>query len=51
MFTRIARKLRDYRELRIASAHLSRMDDRELCDIGIARQDIDLVVRRGRLQL
>jgi uncharacterized protein YjiS (DUF1127 family) len=51
MFAAFAQRLRDYRERRIAVSHLARMDRRELSDIGIARQDIDLVVRRGRLQL
>jgi uncharacterized protein YjiS (DUF1127 family) len=44
MFATIAQRLRDYRERRIAASHLSRMDRRELSDIGIARHDIDLVV-------
>ena len=50
MFTALAKRLRTYREHRIAVSHLARMDSHELADIGISCQDIDLVVRRGRLQ-
>ena len=51
MFASLAHRIRSYRERRIAVSHLARMDRHELSDIGIASQDIDLVVRRGRLQL
>jgi uncharacterized protein YjiS (DUF1127 family) len=51
MFASLAQRLRNYRERRIAASHLARMDSHELSDIGIRCQDIDLVVRAGRLQL
>jgi uncharacterized protein YjiS (DUF1127 family) len=50
MFAQITKRLRDYRERRIAVSHLSRMDCRELADIGIKSTDIDHVIRHGRQQ-
>lgn len=51
MFFNIGQRLRDYRTRRQVTDFLSRMNDRELTDIGLARGDVDLVVRKGRLTL
>lgn len=49
MFLNFAQRLRDYRTRREISDYLSRMDERDLNDIGLLRSDVDLVVRKGRL--
>jgi uncharacterized protein YjiS (DUF1127 family) len=50
MFSQIAKRFRAYQSHRKVASHLSRMDDRELMDIGICRGEIDYAVQRGRLQ-
>ncbi len=49
MFTRLANRLRQYRDQQKTVAILSHMDDYQLSDIGVNRGEIDLVVRRGRM--
>lgn len=41
-------QLMRWRERRAAEAELSALSDRELADIGLTRQEIPVVVRRGR---
>jgi uncharacterized protein YjiS (DUF1127 family) len=50
MFSQIAKRFRAYQAHRKVASHLSRMDDRELSDIGISRSEIEYAVQRGRLQ-
>ena len=49
MLFNFSQRLRDYRTRRQVTDVLSRMNDRELSDIGLARGDVDLVVEKGRL--
>ncbi|BDA84333.1 hypothetical protein Sa4125_18750 [Aureimonas sp. SA4125] len=50
MFARLAARLKNYRSHQRTVSLLSQMEDRQLQDIGLARGDIETVVRNGRLQ-
>ena len=46
-FKSIAEKLSAWRRYRDAVRELSQMSDRDLCDIGIRRGDIETIVRQS----
>jgi uncharacterized protein YjiS (DUF1127 family) len=44
----IAKRFNAWRRYRLSVRELSRLNDRELCDLGIGRGDIEFVARQAK---